>query len=109
MGENEEERRQQLGSLIRCELTQFLGKDFQVRVKRGQEWANETVSIESCVGLVLRSTSQQVLIEEYEISYYHQDEERRQIVLEHKVESSVVVEGGRNNLVIRYLKQFVLG
>jgi hypothetical protein len=47
--------------------------DFSIRLRKGQEWQVVTVAIEDGFTLVLKELSLQVAIEEYEVSYYHQD------------------------------------
>ncbi len=47
-------------------------------------------------------------IDEFEISYFHQNSETRQIVMDHDLDGTVVLEGDRNSFIIKYLKQFVM-
>lgn len=57
--------------------------------------------------LLLKELVVYVDIDEFEITYYHQTEETRQIVMEHNTEPPVVLLGHRSNMIIRYLKQFM--
>jgi hypothetical protein len=62
-------------------LEAILEGEFLIKLKKGQEYQVMTVTIEDAFTLVLKELSQQIAIEEYEVSYYHQDSERRQIIM----------------------------
>lgn len=69
---------------------------------------SQTVLLLNPFTLVLKEETMHVNLEEYEVSYYHQSPEIRQVVLEHTFENTVILQGPKNNLVIRYLKQFMM-
>lgn len=59
--------------------------------------------------LALKEEMSYLNIDEYEISYFHKKNETRQVTLEHCLEQPLTLEGERNHLIIKYLKQFMMG
>jgi hypothetical protein len=106
--DSEDERKELLGAFLKEKLEAMLEGDFSIKVRKGQEWQTVTVAIEDASTLVLKELALQLSIEDYELTYYHHDSETRQIIMEHNTEPALVLEGSRTNLIIKYLKQFVI-
>ncbi len=106
--DSEEERKELLGTFLKGKLEAILEGDFSIKVRKGQECQVVTVTIEDASTLFLKELGMQLAIEEYELTYYHHDSETRQIIMEHNIEPALVLEGNRSNLIIKFLKQFVI-
>jgi hypothetical protein len=77
-------------------------------VKLGQETVTENVVLLNPFTLLLKQNMTHLPIDEYEISYYHLSETDRQILMQHDVEDSVLLQGHRNHFIVKYLKQFMI-